>query len=379
MKAVGNIAVAQVDVDLPSMEQGFTVSAGLGGLGGGSLLSGTRGNIGIGLSDVNIFGLKTRAERILFVIDANRRMLTDAKGGLNSYNVIKDEISDMVGNLSAGTLFNVMLYDHRNFIRFKSNLVPSGSTVHNELVTWISQINTDANRTGLAGVSGVERPRLSAFKNNEMQNNLEWSHGYNDTAFITQVAIEQNADSIFIITGYHRGFDTLAAPPSAKLLQEWENLRSSEEYTRQLALYEQEVPDMIKRIDNELARINSDRISRGLPERVLKKRRDDVRGNANELGLEWRNPHPPGGPGHMDIDRSKGIQYFKELLKYRFTDKGAKAPSINVILFLAGDEEYASEWENNLKSYAHFFQGRSRILRGANEIRSARSSMDIKN
>ena len=27
MKAVGNIAVAQVDVDLPSMEQGFTVSA----------------------------------------------------------------------------------------------------------------------------------------------------------------------------------------------------------------------------------------------------------------------------------------------------------------------------------------------------------------
>ena len=379
MKAVGNIAVAQVDVDLPSMEQGFTVSAGLGGLGGGSLLSGTRGNIGIGLSDVNIFGLKTRAERILFVIDANRRMLTDAKGGLNSYNVIKDEISDMVGNLSAGTLFNVMLYDHRNIIRFKSNLVPSGSTVHNELVTWISQINADANRTGLAGVSGVERPRLSAFKNNEMQNNLEWSHGYNDTAFITQVAIEQNADSIFIITGYHRGFDTLAAPPSAKLLQEWENLRSSEEYTRQLALYEQEVPDMIKRIDNELARINSDRTSRGLPERVLKKRRDDVRGNANELGLEWRNPHPPGGPGHMDIDRSKGIQYFKELLKYRFTDKGGKSPSINVILFLAGDEEYASEWENNLKSYAHFFQGKSRILRGANEIRSARSSMDIKN
>ncbi len=379
MKAVGNIAVAQVDVDLPSMEQGFTVSAGLGGLGGGSLLSGTRGSIGIGLSEVNIFGLKTRAERILFVIDANRRMLTDAKGGLNSYNIIKDEVSDMVGNLSAGTLFNVMLYDHRNIKRFKSNLVPSGSTVHNDLVTWISKINSDSNQIGLSGVSGVERPRLTAFKNNEMQDNIEWSHGFNDTAFITQVALEQNADTIFIITGYHRGFDTLAAPPSAKRLQEWEDYKSSEEFTRQVALYDQEVPDMRNRIDNELAKINSDRTSRGLPARVLRTRRDDVRGNANELGLKWRNPHPPGGPGHEDIDRNKGIQYFKELLKYRFTDKGAKSPSMNVVLFLAGDEEYKAEWENNLKSYTNFFQGRNRILRGANEIRSARSATDVKN
>ena len=109
------------------------------------------------------------------------------------------------------------------------------------------------------------------------------------------------------------------------------------------------------------------------------KGRNDVRSNAKELGLNWKNPLPPGGPGHEDIDRSKGIQYFKELLKYRFSDKGAKPPSINIILFLAGDEEYKEEWEKNLNSYAHFFQGKSRILRGANEIRSARTAKDMKN
>ncbi|MBL6913518.1 MAG: hypothetical protein ISR40_07670 [Puniceicoccaceae bacterium] len=103
MRPVANIAVANVNVDLPTMDQNFTVSAGLGGLGGGSLLGGARGSIGMGMSDISVFGLKTRAERVLFVIDAERYMVMDEKGGLHSYRVIKDEIASMVGNLSAGT------------------------------------------------------------------------------------------------------------------------------------------------------------------------------------------------------------------------------------------------------------------------------------
>ena len=35
----------------------------------------------MGISDISVFGLKTRAERILFVIDINRRMARQ-KGGL---------------------------------------------------------------------------------------------------------------------------------------------------------------------------------------------------------------------------------------------------------------------------------------------------------
>ena len=77
MKQVGNISVATVDIELPSMEESFSVSAGLGGSGGGGLLGGAGGSIGLGMSDVNVFGLKTRAERILFIIDTNRRMVTD--------------------------------------------------------------------------------------------------------------------------------------------------------------------------------------------------------------------------------------------------------------------------------------------------------------
>ena len=59
MRPMANIAVSSVDVNLPSMDQSFTVSAGVGGLGRG-LLGSSRGSMNIGISSVNIFGLKSK-------------------------------------------------------------------------------------------------------------------------------------------------------------------------------------------------------------------------------------------------------------------------------------------------------------------------------
>ncbi|MFQ3226027.1 MAG: Ca-activated chloride channel family protein [Lentimonas sp.] len=60
MQFVGNVAVAQVDIELPDMEQSFTVSSGLGSVGGDAsrnLLGRSRA-----LSDVSVFGSKTMSE-----------------------------------------------------------------------------------------------------------------------------------------------------------------------------------------------------------------------------------------------------------------------------------------------------------------------------
>ncbi|MEC7231037.1 MAG: hypothetical protein VXV91_07545, partial [Verrucomicrobiota bacterium] len=190
MKQVGNIAVSAVDVNLPNMQESFTVSAGMGGFGGGSLLGGTRGTLGIGMSDISVFGLKTRAERILFVIDANSQMLTDAKGGLKSYKIIKDEITDMVGNLSAGTLFNVMMADRRNSMFFKQQLIPAGQEVHQQLIQWITPINANARNAGLIeGDRGVTSEKLQTLREDANHEDILWAkHAGNDTAFMTQLA-----------------------------------------------------------------------------------------------------------------------------------------------------------------------------------------------
>jgi hypothetical protein len=379
MRPVANIAVANVDVNLPDMEQNFTVSAGLGGVSGGRLLGGTRGSIGMGLSDISVFGLKTRAERILFVIDTSRRMVTDEKGGLDSYRVIKDEISDMVGNLSAGTLFNVMLTDIRRIKLFKPQLVPSGKEVHQELIKWIATVNNNAARPGLEGVSGAIMPLLKALTDSEMQAAISWNNGHNHTAFMTQLVIEQSADAIFMITGDHRGFGQVVAPPGEAQLIAWEELRSSAAYQEQEAAFYKEEPEMKQRVANELAKINKARASRGEPPRVLARNSDDVRGQANELGLNWKNPHPGGGPGHTSTNPRDVEKHFSDVIEKLYISKGQKPPTLNVILFLAGDEVYEKSWEDELKSYVRFFRGKSRIVRGKNEIMSARSATDTKN
>ena len=223
MRPVANIAVAQVDVNLPSMDQSFTVSAGLGGIGGGgSLLGGTSGSIGMGLSNVSVFGLKTRAERILFVIDTNRQMVTDKKGGLNSYQVIKDEITDMVGNLSAGTLFNVMLHDRNKTMLFKPRLASAGADVHQQLIQWITPINSNANNPGLEGVRGAARPDLPTLADDPVNDALPMSFRGNDTGFITQTALEQGIDAVFFITGYHQGFEKVRRKMNDKEQQAWD-------------------------------------------------------------------------------------------------------------------------------------------------------------
>ena len=379
MKQVGNIAVSAVDVNLPNMQESFTVSAGMGGFGGGSLLGGTRGTLGIGMSDISVFGLKTRAERILFVIDANRQMLTDAKGGLKSYKIIKDEITDMVGNLSAGTLFNVMMADRRNSMFFKQQLVPAGQEVHQQLIQWITPINANARNAGLIeGARGVGRERLQALSNDANHEDILWAkHAGNDTSFMTQLALEQDVDAIFFIAGYHRGFERVRRRLTEREEAEWIRFSTSRKYLNQLAKHEEEVPIMQRRIDNKMSRINEERKKKGQPPRVLNSRWG-IYSDYRELELEWETKHPGWRPTYY-LESREIEKYFKKVVDNLYTNKGSEKPSVNVILFLAGDEEMRKEWEDQLDDYTDFFQGKYRIIRGLDEINEARSSSNTKN
>ena len=379
MKQVGNIAIANVTVDLPSMEESFTVSGGLGnGSGSSGLLGGTSGSLGIGISDVSVFGLKTRAERILFVIDANRQMVTDKKGGLNSYKIIKDEITDMVGNLSAGTLFNVMLQDRSKTMLFKPQLVSAGTQAHLDLVKWTSGINSNGDNIGLEGNREAKKPELLTLKDNEEVHPALY-HGWrgNETGFITQHALEQNVDAIFFITGYHRGFETIRRTLNEREEAAWQREIAKPSYIKQLAEHNAEVPEMKQRVSQELAKINADRKSKGQPPRILAQRYG-VYSNANELGLKWKTNHPGHRPSHEISDRLVS-KYFKDLTKTLYDNQNKKAPSINVILFLAGDEDFPDQAEDQLKDYVRDFSGKYRVIRGLNEITSARSSSETKN
>ena len=344
----------------------------VGGIGGGSLLGGTSGSIGLGMSNVSVFGLKARSDRILFVIDTNRQMVTDKKGGLNSYQVIKDEITDMVGNLSAGTLFNVMLHARNRTMVFKSQLVSAGTDSHQQLISWIAPINSNANQPGLEGVRGASRPAQPTLADDSVNDALPISHCGNDTGFITQTALEQGVDAIFFITGYHQGFEAVRRRMDDKEQKAWDKKISDSKYIKQLDGHKLEVPQMEQHIRAELTKQNAARAKKGMPPRVLD-RRHGVYTASLELGMQWKVRHPGHTPNPA-VDPKDVAKYFKQLNTVLYEDHDKQIPSLNVVLFLAKDEAFSKQAEKQLRDYVRFYREKHRIIRGENEIKSARSS-----
>lgn len=369
-RKIGNIAVADIAVDLPSGGDSFTISGGLGNLGGTSnLIGSTRGKLSFGMSQVNVFGIKAKAERILFVIDTNEQMITDNKGGINSYRVIKNEIADLVGNLNAGTLFNVMLQDRTVTLLFKPRLVNAGSDAHSQLIRWISPINSNPNRAGLSGIPGATRPYLRALTNDPIQAQFDLSWQGNETAFITQYAIEQGIDTIFFITGYHAGFSTVQRRPNEREAIQWQKTINDPKYKAALARHQAEIPQMEQRVREALNGINAERRSKGEPDRVLNSRWG-VYSDYRELGLKWNTEHPGFEPRY-EIDPQAIARYFKKLNETIYGQFDKPSPSINVVLFLAEDEFYSKQDEKQLRDYVRHFNGRNRIIRGEKGIKRA--------
>lgn len=377
MRQVGNIAIANVDVSLPSMEQSFTVSSGLGGFGGGALLGGARGSIGLGMSDISVFGLKSRAERVLFVIDASRTMLTDEKGGLNSYRIIKEEINDMISNLSAGTLFNVAFYDNGKLQFFKERLVPAGAEATQALAQWIAPINADINRLGLRSAQRVELTAMS--EANVIQRSIQRYSNVtsNENAYLSQVFLEQSADAIFVIAGRHNGFQAIRANLNARDQASYDKVVNSDKYKEYSARYRAELTEATKLAKKKKEMLDAERKSKGLPPVIF-----DGGLLVRRMGIKFELKHPNtefGVRPYSQIGQREVEKYFRELVEVLYKQSGHTPPSINVVLFLAGDEKISESAEGALKDYTRFFDGKYRIIRGLDQIKNARSAKQAVN
>ena len=339
MRPVANIAVANVDVNLPSMDQSFTVSAGLGGIGGGSLLGGARGNLRIGLSDLNVFGLKSRAEKILFIVEANRRMVYDSKGGLHSYRVIKDEITDMIGNLSAGALFNVMLVDERSIKLFKPQLVPARAEITAELSTWFAPVNSSIKNLGIG--RGAKAPVIQTKLDKHGQIHA-WLSRYREGHAITQVALEMGVDAIFMIVGGHGGIRRIRMDLTpeerekynAKVADLRQRNQADPKVLAMAAARKAEEVSIRKEIQVKLAALNKQRAKKGQSPKVLPGR---LSHQMRELGISYKTPAVPSVPRAPIpyADAKEVRRYFHDLCNTLFSQNDKPRPSVNVVLFLA--------------------------------------------
>ncbi|MEC7288160.1 MAG: hypothetical protein VXU42_05645, partial [Verrucomicrobiota bacterium] len=181
----------------------------------------------------------------------------------------------------------------------------------------------------------------------------------------------------FFIAGYHRGFERVRRRLTEQEEADWIRFSTTRKYQDQLAVHQKEIPNMQSRIDFKMAKINEERKKKGQPARVLNSRWG-IYSDSRELGLEWETEHPGWRPVYF-LESREIEKYFKKIVDILYTNKGSEKPSVNVILFLAGDEEMRKEWEDQLDDYTDFFRGKYRIIRGLDEITEARSSSNTRN
>ena len=189
--------------------------------------------------------------------------------------------------------------------------------------------------------------------------------------------MEQGVDAIFFITGYHQGFEAVRRRMTEKEQQAWDKKISDSKYIKQLAAHKLEIPQMEQRIKAELTKQNAARAKKGMPPRVLD-RRHGVYTASLELGMSWKVRHPGHTPNPA-VDPKDVAKYFKQLNRVLYEDNDKQIPSLNVVLFLAKDEAFSKQAEQQLRDYVRFYRGKHRIIRGENEIKSARSSKQTRN
>ncbi|WP_162027103.1 MULTISPECIES: hypothetical protein [unclassified Lentimonas] len=146
MRPIANIAIDNVDVDLPDMDDSFTVSAGLGGIGGGNLLGGSGGmGLGLKMPEINFFGAKSSGEKIAFVVHFGPAT-TSGAGTSNAYTrmtayTIRKRLEEMVQELPDQALFNVAAFWANHCTPFAAQMLPANGTNKQQLLNWMAPVN----------------------------------------------------------------------------------------------------------------------------------------------------------------------------------------------------------------------------------------------
>lgn len=127
----------------------------IGGFGGGSIgvdLSGASlgGSLGFATTQLNVFGLKSTGEKILFILDTSRNMLIDEIGGIPAYKIIKDELINLIEGLPPTALFNVIIFDHTDARAFSRDLSQASDANIQKLKKWIKPLNSSKSRFGFS-------------------------------------------------------------------------------------------------------------------------------------------------------------------------------------------------------------------------------------
>jgi len=291
-----------------------------------------------GTVQVNFFGIKSKGRRIAFLIEAERYMLTDPKGGIPAYQIVKEEIANMISKFDVSTSYNVLMFDHYHLSAFSEKLVPATSANIEKVRDWIYPVNQQFEKIGLASIG---YPKLKAAQEIEpVRNRL--LQGY---MLAIQYALESDVDTVFIMTS---GWRHMARYETKEELAEYlKDMRWTDKN-------EKEWQEAVVKAQAWLKEENDKRKAKGIPQRVIR--------SIHEIVAEV-SPNVRRKPG-PNIDADEREKQILNAIRIIYSGQGKTKPQINFVLFVGKDEKNIPMQDHfdNIASRAR--GGKVRVLQG---------------
>lgn len=338
--AVSNISIPDFDpktqqLDVTIGMQGFGADLGLGFEAQGEA------------SKVNFFGIKSSGKRIAFVIDAEKFMLEDKKGGMPAYEKVKDEIGRMLAGLNRTTAFNLLIYEGRRLAAFRDELVPAQPSTVRQALDWLAPLNKDYERLGIAASADYNSVQVKAEK-------LEPVLAADISGYpkAIQTALEMDVHTLFMINS---GWRHMHRTPTEKEVKELER-RKVEEWTEK---QQQTWDNAIKASQEFVRKENEARQAKGLPLKVIADWWALTRQRAPNV------PFPPVHRGYYPEEVEETVKYSVNAL-YRAANK--PRPEINTVLFIGEDELVQPNIEKHFEDLSRGNRGKLKVLKGLQGI-----------
>ncbi len=297
-----------------------------------------------GTVEVNFFGIKSKGKRIAFLIEAERLMLTDPKGGIPAYEIVKEEIANMISKFGVQTTFNVLMFDGTHLSAFSEKPVPGTSANMASIRDWLSPVNREYEKLGLAKIG---YPRLMPTREIEPIPTNKLS-GY---MLAIQYALESECDTAFIMTSGWRH------------MRKYDTPEEMEKYYRQVRWTdrdEKKWQEAVVEAQAWLKKENEARKAKGVPQRV-------VRG-IHEIVAEI-SPQVRRKPG-PDIDAEEREDQINNAMRVIYSSQKKPKPQINFVMFIGKDEKTVPRLEHFENIARRARNGKVRILQGMEGLKN---------
>ena len=195
------------DIKVPEISG---INGGIGATVGGGLDGAN--SIGFTMPEINVFGVKSKGEKVFIALDSTAYMIRDEVGGLRGYQVIKGELAKIIEGFPSTTLFNLAVFDRGGTVMLFPQLVPATRENTARVEEWLKPLNAiSANMKDTDyGIKTVGKggTRLSLAWKQLADGVLEPEKGYEkygggmrNWCRPAAAAMVQRVDTVFILSG----------------------------------------------------------------------------------------------------------------------------------------------------------------------------------